>query len=94
VYGGHLVDGLYYFAFTTLAGLAAIDVYDTDRTWTDQKATFYGLTALTAIFYAGSAVQGYVSVARHDAISELEARRALWRDTDLPLPLDAATPAP
>jgi len=94
VYGGHLVDGLYYFAFTTLAGLAAIDVYDTDRTWTDQKATFYGLTALAALFYAGSAVQGYVSVARHDAISELEARRALWRDTELPLPLDAVTPAP
>jgi len=88
VYGGHLVDGLYYFALTTLSGLGAIDVYHADRRWTDQQATFYGLTALAAVFYAGSAVQGYVAVARHNAIAELDARHALWRDTDLPLPLE------
>jgi len=93
VYGGHLVDGLYYFALTTLSGLAAFDVYNTDRAWTDQKVTFYGLTALAAIFYAGSAVQGYVSVARHNAITELDARHALWRATDLPLPLEDIAPA-
>lgn len=93
VYGGHLVDGLYYFALTTLSGLAAFDVYSTDRAWTDQKVTFYGLTALAAVFYAGSALQGYVSVARHNAITELDARHALWRDTDLPLPLEDIAPA-
>jgi len=88
VYGGHLVDGLYYFALTALSGLGAVDVYQTDRRWTDQRATFYGLAALAAVFYAGSAVQGYVSVARRNAIVELDARHALWRATDLPLPLE------
>lgn len=93
VYGGHLVDGLYYFALTTLSGLGALDVHDGGRSWTDQRATFYGLAALAAIFYAGGAVQGYVSVARHNALVELEARHALWQDTDLPLPLeDLAAP--
>jgi hypothetical protein len=90
VYGGHLVDGLYSFALTTLSGLGALDVYDGDRGWGDQKAAFYGLAALAAIFYAGGAVQGYVSVARHNAIAELDARHALWRDTELPLPLEDA----
>lgn len=94
VYGGHLVDGLYYFALTTLSGLGALDVYATGRAWTDQKVTFYGLTALAAIFYAGSAMQGYVSVMRHNAITELDARRALWRDTETPLPLEDIAPAP
>jgi hypothetical protein len=92
VYGGHLVDGLYSFAFTTLSGLAAIDVYRGDRTWTDQQATFYGLAALAAIFYAGGAVQGYVSVARGNAIAELDARRALWQATEVALPLEDITP--
>ncbi|HEU4734394.1 MAG TPA: hypothetical protein VFT22_41170 [Kofleriaceae bacterium] len=94
VYGGHLVDGLYYFALTTLSGLGALDVHDSSRAWTDQKATFYGLTALAAILYAGSAVQGYVSVARHNAVAEHDARRALWRTTDAPLPLEDLAPAP
>ncbi|HET7500667.1 MAG TPA: hypothetical protein VFK02_06670 [Kofleriaceae bacterium] len=93
VYGGRLVDGLYYFALTTLSGLGALDVHDGDRAWTDQKATFYGLAALAAIFYAGSAVQGYVSVARHNAVAEHDARRALWRTTDAPLPLEDLAPA-
>jgi tetratricopeptide (TPR) repeat protein len=88
VYGGRLVDGLYGFALTTLSGLGALDVYDGSRGWGDQKVAFYGLAALAAIFYAGGAVQGYVSVARHNAITELDARHALWRDTDLPLPLE------
>jgi hypothetical protein len=92
VYGGHLVDGLYYFALTTLSGLGALDVHDGRRAWTDQPATFYGLTTLAAIFYAGSALQGYVSVARGNAVRELAARRALWRDTDRPLPLEDAAP--
>lgn len=94
VYGGHLVDGLYYFAFTTLSGLGALDVHDGARSWTDQKATFYGLTALAVMFYAGSALQGYVAVARHNEIAELDARRALWRDTELPLPLEGIAPVP
>jgi len=88
VYGGHLVDGLYYFALTTLSGLGALDTYSADHRWTDQKATFYGLTALAAVFYAGSAVQGYVSVARHNAIRELAALQSVWRDTDVALPLE------
>jgi tetratricopeptide (TPR) repeat protein len=94
VYGGHLVDGLYYFAFTTLSGLAAIDVYRSERTWTDQQVTFYGLAALAAIFYAGGAVQGYVSVARGNAVAELEARQGLWRATEVPLPLEDVAPEP
>jgi len=92
VYGGHLVDGLYYFALTTLSGLGALDVYDGNRRWTDQKATFYGLTTLAAVFYAGSAVQGYVAVARRNAIATLDARRALWRATEAALPLEAIAP--
>jgi tetratricopeptide (TPR) repeat protein len=91
VYGGHLVDGLYAFAFTTLSGLGALEVHRSDRRWTDQPATFYGLAALAAIFYAGGAVQGYVSVARRNTLVELDARHALWRDTDLPLPLEDLT---
>jgi hypothetical protein len=94
VYGGHLVDGLYSFAFTTLSGLAALDVYRTERTWTDQPVTFYGLAALAAIFYAGGAVQGYVSVARGNAVAELDARRALWQATEAPLPLEDVAPEP
>jgi tetratricopeptide (TPR) repeat protein len=92
VYGGHLVDGLYSFALTTLSGLGALDVHDGSRSWTDQKTTFYGLAALAAIFYAGGAIQGYISVARHNALVELDARRALWRDTELPLPLEDFAP--
>ncbi|HEX4417523.1 MAG TPA: hypothetical protein VH165_06470 [Kofleriaceae bacterium] len=88
VYGGHLVDGIYYFALTTLSGLGALDVYDRGHAWTDQKAAFYGLAALAAVFYAGSAVQGYVAVARTNFAGELDARQALWRATDTPLPLD------
>jgi tetratricopeptide (TPR) repeat protein len=79
VYGGHLVDGAYYFALTALSGLGALDVHDGSRRWSDQRATFYGLAALAAIFYAGSAVQGYVSVARHNAIQARDARATLWR---------------
>lgn len=94
VYGGRAVDGVYYFAFTTLSGLGALDVHDGSRSWSDQKATFYGLAALAVIFYAGSALQGYVAVARHNEIAELDARRALWRDTDLALPLESLAPAP
>jgi tetratricopeptide (TPR) repeat protein len=93
IYGGHLVDGLYSFAFTTMPTLAALDVYRTDRAWTEQRAAFYGLAALAAIFYAGGAVQGYVSVARHNAVTELDARRGLWRATEAPLPLEDLTPA-
>jgi hypothetical protein len=88
VYGDHLVDGLYYFALTTLSGLGALDVHDPARRWTDQKVTFYGLATLAAVFYAGSAVQGYVSVARRNTVVELDARRALWRDTDVAMPLE------
>jgi len=94
VYGGHLVDGLYSFAFTTLSGLAAIDVYRTERTWTDQPAAFYGLAAIAAIFYAGGAVQGYVSVARSNAVAELDARHALWQATEAPLPLEGPLDEP
>jgi tetratricopeptide (TPR) repeat protein len=88
VYGGHLVDGLYYFGLTTLAGLGAWEVHASDRRWTDQPVTFYGLATLAAVFYAGSLVQGYVSVARGNQVRALEHRRALWRTTDQPLPLD------
>jgi hypothetical protein len=93
VYGGHLVDGLYSFALTTLSGLGALDVHDGRRAWTDQKAAFYGLAALAAVFYAAGAVQGYISVARHNALAELDARHALWHDTELPLPLEDLAPA-
>jgi len=88
VYGGHAVDGIYYFALTTLSGLGAWDVYDSAHRFGGQKATFYVLGALAVIFYAGSAVQGYVSVARYNAMSDADHRRALWRDTDQPLPLE------
>jgi tetratricopeptide (TPR) repeat protein len=94
VYGGHLIDGLYYFALTALSGLGALDVYTTGRSWTDQKVTFYGLTALATLFYSASAVQGYVSVARHNAVIDLEARRALWRDTEAALPLESIISSP
>lgn len=88
VYGGHLVDGLYYFGLTTLSGLGAWEVHDGGRAWTDQKVTFYGLAALGAAFYAAGVLQGYVSVARRNAVRELGHRRALWRATDRPLPLE------
>jgi hypothetical protein len=88
VYGGHTVDGIYYFALTTLSGLGAWDVYDDAHRFGGQKATFYVLGALAVIFYAGSVVQGYVSVARYNAMSDADHRRALWRDTDQPLPLE------
>lgn len=88
VYGGHLVDGLYYFALTALPALGAYDVHDGSRAWTDQKLTFYGLATVAAVFYATSLLSGYISVARHNAVTELEARRALWHDTETAMPLD------
>jgi tetratricopeptide (TPR) repeat protein len=88
VYGGHLVDGLYYVALTALPGLGALDVYDPQRRWTDQKATFYALAGTAVLFYATSALAGYVAVARHNALAEHDARIALWRATELPLPLE------
>ena len=94
VYGGRLVDGVYGFALTTLSGLGAYDVHDGHHALSDQKAAFYGLATLAAVFYAGSALQGYVSVARANTLGELDARRALWTATATPLPLDATPPAP
>jgi hypothetical protein len=87
VYGGHPVDGIYYFALTALSALGAWDVYDDAHRFGAQRPTFYVLGALAAIFYAGSAVQGYLSVARYNAMSDDRARRALWRETEQPLPL-------
>jgi hypothetical protein len=43
---------------------------------------------------AGGAVQGYVSVARGNAVAELDARRALWHATEAPLPLEDVAPEP
>jgi hypothetical protein len=88
VYGGHLVDGLYYFALTSLPALGAWDVYDGARPWTDQKVTFYGLGAAAALFYVTNVFSAYLSVSRHNAIQDLEARRALWSATELPLAID------
>ncbi len=88
VYGGHLVDGLYYFALTALPALGAYDVHDGHRAWTDQKVTFYGLAGVAAVFYATNLLSAYISVARHNAVTELDARRALWRDTESAMPLD------
>jgi tetratricopeptide (TPR) repeat protein len=88
VYGGHLVDGLYYFGLTTLSGLGAWNVHDPSRSWTDQKATFYGLTTLAAIFYVSNVLSGYISVARHNMVIEHDDRLRLWSATDQPLPLE------
>jgi hypothetical protein len=89
VYGGHLVDGLYYFGLTTLSGLGAWEVYDGSRAWTDQKVTFYALGSLAVVFYAANLVQGYISVARRNESARLAHRRALWRATARPLPLES-----
>jgi hypothetical protein len=91
IYGGHLVDGLYYFGLTTLSGLGAWEVYDGDRAWTDQKVTFYALGSLAVVFYAANIVQGYISVVRRNEAVKLEHRRALWRSTARPLPLESYT---
>ncbi len=87
VYGGHLVDGIYYFGLTTLPALGAWDVHDGSHAWTDQKTTFYGLTALAAVFYAANLLSAYVSVERYNAVTDTGARRAMWTSTDQPLPL-------
>ncbi|HEY0193531.1 MAG TPA: hypothetical protein VGC42_20580 [Kofleriaceae bacterium] len=94
VYGGRPVDGIYGFALTTLSGLGAWDVYDGHRRLADQRAAFFALAALGAVFYTGGALQGYVAVARHNQLAELDARRALWDATATPLPLDTTPPAP
>jgi hypothetical protein len=88
VYGGHVADGIYYFGLTALAGLGAWDVHDRSRSFGDQKLTFYGLGTLALAFYAGNLIQGYAAVARYNAVTDLDARRALWRDTEQPLPLE------
>jgi tetratricopeptide (TPR) repeat protein len=88
VYGGHLVDGLYYFALTGATGLGALDVHDGQRGWRDQKATFWGLAILAATFYAGGALGGYVAVARTNELAALAARHALWDATAAPWPLE------
>jgi hypothetical protein len=89
VYGHHPVDGIYYFALTTLPALGAWDVYDGGRSWTDQKATFYGLATVSALFYAGSIVSAYIAVGRHNEAAALAHRRAVWQATDRPLPLES-----
>jgi len=88
LYGGHLVDGLYYFALTALPALGAYDVHDGSRAWTDQKVTFYGLAGVAAVFYVTNLVSAYIAVSRHNAVTELEDRRALWRETETAMPLD------
>jgi tetratricopeptide (TPR) repeat protein len=91
VYGGHAVDGAYYFALTGLTAAGAWDVYESSRGWADQKVAFYGLAAAAVVFYAANVIQGYVSVARYNAVTEADERRTLWRDTDQPLPLETYT---
>jgi hypothetical protein len=81
----HYRTGAYYRAISAYEELALFADDDATRRY----AAFYGLAALAVVFYAGSAVQGYVSVARHNAVRELEARQSVWRDTDVALPLEA-----
>jgi hypothetical protein len=91
VYGGHAVDGAYYFALTGLTALGAWDVHDSGRPFGDQKAAFYGLAATAIVFYAANLIQGGIAVARYNAVTEADDRRAVWRDTDQPLPLETYT---
>jgi hypothetical protein len=96
VYGGNLVDGMYYLGLTSLTGLGAWEVYDTSRAWTDQKVTFYGLVTVAVLSYAANVMRGYVAVARRNEVRALAHRQAIWRETDQPLPLEtyAAPVAP
>ena len=91
VYGGHVVDGIYYFGLTTLSALGAWEVYDGNRAWTDQKVTCYALGTLAVTFYAANLVQGYFAVARRNEAVALAHRRTLWRATEQPLPLEGYT---
>jgi hypothetical protein len=93
LYGGHAADGLYYFALTALPALGAWDVYDDAHAFGHQRVAFYALGAVAAIFYSSGLLSAYIDVARHDEIQALDARRALWRDTDAPLPLETYAPA-
>jgi len=93
VYGGHAVDGAYYFALTGLTGLGAWNVYESSRGFSDQKAAFYGLASAAIVVYVANVLQGGIAVARYNAVTGAEDRRALWRDTDQPLPLETYTGA-
>lgn len=92
VYGGRLVDGIYYFALTSLTGLGALDVYQRERGFGDQRAAFYGLAATAAVLYLANVGSGAIAVERFNQRSALDARRALWDATEAPLPLDEVPP--
>jgi tetratricopeptide (TPR) repeat protein len=91
-YSSQYVDGIYYFALTAATGLGAWDVHDGDRSFGDQKTSFYALGTLAAVFYAANVLQGYLSAKRFNAIEALTAQRQRVLDTAVPLPYDTRTP--
>jgi hypothetical protein len=88
IYAGHVVDGLYYAALTTLFGLGAWDVHDPDRASSDQKVSFYVLGVAAVVTHVAGLAQAYFGARRFNLVHDLRWRERVVRRTELPLPFD------
>ncbi len=77
VYAKHYIDGLYYFTFISLDVLVSLDIYDKERSFNDQKASFYFLGGLGLLIYISNIIQGYNMTSRLNAINEVNYYRFL-----------------
>lgn len=85
VYNGHPVDGMYYFALTAGSALMALDIYESDRGWRDQRTSFYVLSTLAVTFYGSALVQGWLGTKRFNAVERDAYRRDVLRATAISL---------
>jgi hypothetical protein len=90
LYDGTPFDAVYYFGLTTGAGLLAWDVHQGGRGLADQRASFYVLGSVAALFYLSGITQGALGAIRFNEVERVEHRRAVLRATETPLPLDRA----
>ncbi|MGM0558190.1 MAG: hypothetical protein ACQEVA_17530 [Myxococcota bacterium] len=87
-YAGHYVDGLYYFGLTGFGGWISYELYDPDKRFADQRASFYTVGVVTALIYTANVVRGWTAAARFNAVERETYRRELYRETSIPMPLE------
>ena len=89
VYTEHPVDAVYYFVLTVGSALLALDIHDRQQGLGEQRASFYVLGSLSALFYSASVLQGYASARRFNEVARHDHRRQILQTTERPpaLPL-------
>jgi len=87
IYSGHYVDGLYYFFLTAGSGALALNVFDPQATFGEQKAAFYVLGTVALATYVASIFGASLAAQRHNALGRHHFRRLLLDRTPEILPL-------